>query len=64
MRALLFLLHASVTTLKMAGCNRIVTFKCLWRNYGDITVCFCKTRKRKKVDAIVTHWMYDATVAR
>jgi len=29
---LLFLLHAAVTMLKMAG-DAIVTFKWLWRNY-------------------------------
>jgi len=36
-------LCAAVTTLKMAG-DAIVTFKCLWRNYGDVVWCY-RTRK-------------------
>jgi len=48
MRALLFLLHAAFTTLKAAS-DTIVSalwhFKGLWRNYGEIVVWCCRTRK-------------------
>ena len=46
MRPLVILLHAALTTLTIVGefdCERIVTFKCLWRNFGDIVVWCCKT---------------------
>jgi len=37
-------LCAAVTTLKMVG-DAIVTFKCLWCNYGDVVVWWYNTRK-------------------
>jgi len=37
-------LCAAVTTLKMVG-DAIVTFKCLWCNYGDVVVWCYNTRK-------------------
>jgi len=43
MHALLFLSHAAVATLRMAG-DAIVTFKCLWHNCGEIVVWCYRTR--------------------
>jgi len=40
---LLFLLHAAAITLKIAGGDATVTFKCLWHNYGEIAVWCCRT---------------------
>jgi len=38
-------LCAALTTLKIAG-DAIVTFKCLWRNNGDVVVwCYNNTQK-------------------
>jgi len=47
MRALLFLLHAAVTTLKMVGDAIVIAlcrFKCLWRDYAEIVAWFHRTR--------------------
>jgi len=44
MRALLFPLHAAVTTLKMARdtiANGLWRLKCLWRDWGCCFRCYC-----------------------
>jgi len=48
MRALLFMLHATVyhaEDSRWCDCKRTVTFKCLWRNYGEIVAWSYKNRK-------------------